>query len=174
MIDDNCTKKGFHPDLEPCREKRSRRNSSSEAINQKGRRSRTNSLSEVASQKGKRSISTTAAENNRQKISALGKCNGQKCIKEVSFNMDLNVYIEPIQKGRNRSECNMEMLKVRRNGVSVIKRDSYEVLRILSMYTSWRLAQLQKGRRYEDFPAFLERASPKLYDRFFRDSEALL
>ena len=95
-------------------------------------------------------------------------------MKNVSFNMDLNEYFEPKQNSLNPGVCSFDCLKERRNAVSMIKRDSYEVLRILSMYTSWRLAQTQKGRKYEQFSDFLGRASPKLFDKFFVDSHPLL
>ena len=101
-----------------------------------------------------------------------GKKNGT--LKNVSFNMDLNEYFEPRQNSLKQRANPVDCVKERRNGISIIKRDSYEVLRILSMYTSWRLAQAQKGRKYEQFADFLARASPKLFDKFFIDNQPLM
>lgn len=95
-------------------------------------------------------------------------------LKNVTFNLDLNEYFEPKENTVKRNTRYVESVRERRNAMSVVKGDTYEVLRILSMYTSWRLAQAQKGRNYEQFAEFLGRASPKLFDKFFVNNQLLL
>ena len=154
---------GLQCDMEYCYERRSRGNSLTEQLERKEKRSRTNSTSD--SSKQMRTWSNSSLDPGKKK---------NKTLKNVSFNTDLNEYFEPKQNCTKRRVCPADCIKERRNGVSVVKRDSYEVLRILSMYTSWRLAQAQKGRKYEPFAEFLGRASPKLFDKFFIDNQSLL
>lgn len=122
------------------------------------------------------SLPDTEKKQGRTRANSMYALEGKKngTLKNVSFNMDLNEYFEPRQNCLKQRANPLDCVKERRNGISIIKRDSYEVLRILSMYTSWRLAQAQKGRKYEQFADFLARASPKLFDKFFIDNQSLL
>ena len=122
------------------------------------------------------SFSCTATKQKKTKsYSAIDfESKKNRALKNVSFDIERNEYFEPKQNSTDQWVCPAECLKTRRNAVSMIKRDSYEALRILSMYTSWRLAQARKGRKYEQFADFLARASPKLFDKFFVDCELLL
>ena len=131
-----------------------------------GRTSRTNSF-------GKTSRTNSLSDFDVKKRKTPEPCKANKISKEVSFNMDLNVYIEPRQKHSKRKEYNKEKILARRKAVSIVDRNSFEVLRVLSMYTSWRQAQMRKGREYEDFGDFLDRASPKLYEKFFIENANL-
>ena len=134
-----------------------------------GRTSRTSSFAEL----GKTSRTNSLSDFDVKKRKTPEPCKANKISKEVSFNMDLNVYIEPRQKHSKRKEYNREKILARRKAVSIVDRNSFEVLRVLSMYTSWRQAQMRKGREYEDFGDFLDRASPKLYEKFFIENANL-
>lgn len=135
-----------------------------------GRTSRTSSFAEL----GKSSRTNSLSDFDVKKKKSPEPCKANKVSKQVSFNMDLNVYIEPRQKHSKRKGYNKEKLLARRKAVSIVDRNSFEVLRILSMYTSWKHAQMQKGREYEDFGDFLDRASPKLYEKYFIENANLL
>ncbi len=92
--------------------------------------------------------------------------------KKVRFNTAMNVYIEP--KQNTCKPWTKEQAVKRRNGISLIKRDSFEVLRFLSLHTAWSLGETKNNMKTEIFAEFLDRTAPKLYAKFYEENKELL
>eukprot|EP00794_Sanderia_malayensis_P006856 gene6854-7625_t len=106
--------------------------------------------------------------------------------KVVQFNTALNVYIEPLKRQSEDTATSWETAKEnatkRRNAVSIMKKDSIDVLRFLSLhnayYRTWSPSRCYSGDgkatgNREKFAEFLMRTAPNLHVKFYLESKKL-